>query len=54
VQAGELDTAIDAIRNKFGGAALTSADRIGFDVGFGVPLLPDESGVGSKNGLTWF
>jgi DNA polymerase-4 len=49
VQAGELDTAIDAIRNKFGGAALTSADRIGFDVGFGVPLLPDESKASSKN-----
>ncbi|MGK0275847.1 MAG: DNA polymerase-4 [Ilumatobacter sp.] len=40
-EAAELDTAIDAIRDKFGGAALTRADRIGSDVGFGVPLLPD-------------
>ncbi|MEZ7962468.1 MAG: hypothetical protein QMC04_11105 [Ilumatobacter sp.] len=49
VQACELDAAIDAIRNKFGGAALTRADRIGSDVGFGVPLLPDESKASSKN-----
>jgi len=37
----ELDTTIDAIRDRFGGASLTRADRIGSDVGFGVPLLPD-------------
>lgn len=36
-----LETAIDEIRDRFGGAALTRADRIGSDVGFGVPLLPD-------------
>ena len=41
VEAAELDTTIDAIRDRFGGAALTRADRIGSDVGFGVPLLPD-------------
>ena len=39
--AAVLDTTIDAIRDKFGGASLTRADRIGSDVGFGVPLLPD-------------
>jgi DNA polymerase-4 len=36
-----LDTTIDAIRDKFGGASLTRADRIGSDVSVGVPLLPD-------------
>jgi DNA polymerase-4 len=36
-----LDSTIDAIRDRFGGASLTRADRIGSDVGFGVPLLPD-------------
>ncbi len=39
--AAVLDTTVDAIRDKFGGASLTRADRIGSDVGFGVPLLPD-------------
>ncbi len=39
--AAELDMTIDAIRSKFGGAAITRADRIGSDVGSGVPLLPD-------------
>jgi DNA polymerase-4 len=39
--AEEIDAAIDAIRDRFGGASLTRADRIGSDVGFSVPLLPD-------------
>ena len=37
----ELDEAIDAVRDRFGGASLTRADRIGSDPGFGVPLLAD-------------
>ena len=36
-----LDSTIDAIRDKFGGASLTRADRIGSNVGLSVPLLPD-------------
>ena len=36
-----LDSTIDAIRGKFGGASLTRADRIGSNVGLSVPLLPD-------------
>ena len=36
-----LDETIDSIRDRFGGASLSRADRIGSDVGAGVPLLPD-------------
>jgi len=36
-----LDSTIDAIRDKFGGASLTRADRIGSNLGLSVPLLPD-------------
>ena len=36
-----LDSTIDAIRSKFGGALLMRADRIGSNVGLSVPLLPD-------------
>ena len=36
-----LDSTIDAIRGKFGGASLTRADRIGSNLGLSVPLLPD-------------
>lgn len=37
----DLDEAIDAVRDRFGGKALARADRIGSDPGFGVPLLAD-------------
>jgi len=40
-ESAELDQAIDAVRDRFGSAALTRADRIGSDPGFGVPLLAD-------------
>ncbi len=36
-----LDTALDAVRDRFGAASLTRADAIGSDVDVGVPLLPD-------------
>lgn len=36
-----LDSTIDAIRGRFGGASLTRADRIGSDAGLSVPLHPD-------------
>jgi DNA polymerase-4 len=37
----ELDSVIDAVRDRFGGKALTKAESIGTDVGFSVPILPD-------------
>ena len=36
-----LDTAVDAVRDKFGGASLTRASTLGSDPEAGVPLLPD-------------
>lgn len=37
----ELDSAIDAVRDKFGGSALTSTASIGSNVDFTVPMLAD-------------
>jgi DNA polymerase-4 len=37
----QLETAVDAVRDRFGGGALTSAGSIGTDAGFTVPMLPD-------------
>ncbi len=41
VDATELDVAVDAIRDRFGSAAVTRAGSVGTDVGFSVPMLPD-------------
>ncbi|HEY8471775.1 MAG TPA: DNA polymerase IV [Natronosporangium sp.] len=38
---GELDTALDAVRERFGSAAVTRAALLGRDPGLSVPLLPD-------------
>jgi DNA polymerase-4 len=40
-EAEALDTVIDAVRDRFGGAALTRAAAIGVDPGIEMPLLPD-------------
>jgi DNA polymerase-4 len=40
-RAGELDTALDGIRDRFGSAAITRAALVGRDPGIAVPLLPD-------------
>ena len=37
----ELDAALDAVRERFGTAAVTRAVLLGRDQGFSVPLLPD-------------
>jgi len=37
----ELDTAVDAVRDRFGSAAVTRAALLGRDPGLTVPLLPD-------------
>jgi DNA polymerase IV len=37
----ELDTALDAVRDRFGSAAVTRAVLLGRDPGFTVPMLPD-------------
>ncbi|WP_089022203.1 DNA polymerase IV [Micromonospora coriariae] len=37
----ELDAAVDAVRDRFGSAALTRAALLGRDPGFEMPLLPD-------------
>jgi DNA polymerase-4 len=37
----ELDAALDAVRNRFGSAAVTRAAMLGRDPGVTVPLLPD-------------
>ncbi|MFY0407297.1 DNA polymerase IV [Solicola sp. PLA-1-18] len=37
----ELDTAVDAIRDRFGTSALTRAVQLGRDQGTSVPVLPD-------------
>jgi DNA polymerase-4 len=36
-----LDAALDEIRDRFGGAAVTRAVLLGRDQGLSVPLLPD-------------
>ncbi len=36
-----LDAAVDAVRDRFGGAAITRAVLLGRDPGFSMPLLPD-------------
>jgi DNA polymerase-4 len=36
-----LDTAVDAVRDRFGSGALMRAGSVGADVGFAVPMLPD-------------
>jgi DNA polymerase-4 len=36
-----LDAALDAIRDRFGSAAITRAVLLGRDPGFSMPLLPD-------------
>ena len=38
---GVLDGAVDAVREKFGKAALTRGVLVGRDPGVTVPLLPD-------------
>jgi DNA polymerase-4 len=38
---GELDAAMDAVRDRFGTAALTRAVNLGRDPGLTVPMLPD-------------
>ena len=37
----QLETAVDAVRDRFGSASLTSAGSIGTDAGFTMPMLPD-------------
>jgi DNA polymerase-4 len=39
--ASRLDEALDAVKEKFGSAAVTRAGQLGHDPGFLVPLLPD-------------
>jgi DNA polymerase-4 len=41
VESESLDTALDAVRDRFGSASLTRDATIGSDPDFGVPLLPD-------------
>ena len=38
---GELDAALDAIRDRFGSRAVTRGTLVGRDLGWSVPLLPD-------------
>ena len=40
-RASALDTALDAVRDRFGTAAITRAVLLGRDPGLTVPLLPD-------------
>ena len=37
----QLEAAVDAVRDRFGSASLTSAGSIGTDAGFTMPMLPD-------------
>jgi DNA polymerase-4 len=39
--AGSLDEALDAVRERFGSAAVARAAHLGRDVGMSVPILPD-------------
>ncbi|MBV1893004.1 MAG: DNA polymerase IV [Ilumatobacteraceae bacterium] len=41
IEAEQLDTAIDDVRDRFGGSALTWASTIGNDADFSVPMLSD-------------
>ncbi len=36
-----LDAAVDAVRDRFGGAAITRAVLLGHDAGWSMPMLPD-------------
>jgi DNA polymerase-4 len=38
---GELDAALDRVRDRFGSAAISRAVLLGRDQGLSVPLLPD-------------
>jgi DNA polymerase-4 len=38
---GDLDTALDAVRDRFGSSAVTRAVLLGRDEGVSMPLLPD-------------
>jgi DNA polymerase-4 len=40
-RASALDTALDAVRDRFGSAAITRAVLLGHDPGFTMPMLPD-------------
>jgi DNA polymerase IV len=40
-RAGDLDAALDSVRDRFGSTAITRAVLIGRDPGLSVPLLPD-------------
>nr|WP_085946538.1 DNA polymerase IV [Ilumatobacter nonamiensis] len=40
-QSDVLDTALDAVRDRFGAASLTRAATVGSNADFGVPMLPD-------------
>jgi DNA polymerase IV len=40
-RAGDLDAALDKVRDRFGSAAITRAVLLGRDQGLSVPLLPD-------------
>ncbi|NND73453.1 MAG: DNA polymerase IV [Ilumatobacter sp.] len=40
-EAEQVDTVVDAIRDRFGTASLNRAASVGTDVGFTVPMLPD-------------
>ena len=40
-RASALDTALDAVRDRFGTAAITRAVLLGHDPGFTMPMLPD-------------
>ena len=39
--AGSLDEALDAVRERFGSAAVARAAQLGRDQGISVPILPD-------------
>ena len=40
-RASALDTALDAVRDRFGTSAITRAVLLGHDPGFTMPMLPD-------------
>jgi DNA polymerase-4 len=41
----ELDEALDAVRDRFGSAAITRGVLVGLDRGIEMPLLPDQVGA---------